>query len=149
VVPDALIEPLRAARSTVDRHTPTVYQQVLADFIGEGHYFRHIRHVRSLCAERQSALVDAAANRLDGLLQLRADPAGLHLVGRLAPGINDVDARRAAMDRGVRSWALSKFYVAEPPAEGALVLGYGGFGIEEIGRGVEVLGEVLARIDRH
>jgi GntR family transcriptional regulator / MocR family aminotransferase len=143
VVPDALIEPFRAARSTVDRHTPTIYQQVLADFIGEGHYFRHIRHVRSLCAERQAALVEAAATRLDGLLHLRADPAGLHLVGRLAPGIDDVVAQRAAMARGVRSWALSKFYLGDPPPEGALVLGYGGFGVEEIGTGVGVLAEVL------
>ncbi|MFL5618113.1 MAG: PLP-dependent aminotransferase family protein, partial [Gemmatimonadaceae bacterium] len=37
VVPLELIDAFRAARSAVDRHTPTIYQQVLADFIGEGH----------------------------------------------------------------------------------------------------------------
>jgi GntR family transcriptional regulator / MocR family aminotransferase len=148
VVPDALIEPFRAARSTMDRHTPTIYQQVLADFIGEGHYFRHIRHVRSLCAERQAALVSAAAARLEGLLHIDADPAGLHLVGRLAPGIGDVDAHRAATARGVRSWALSKFYLGEAPVSQGLVLGYGGFGVAEIGRGVDVLAETLAQLQR-
>jgi GntR family transcriptional regulator/MocR family aminotransferase len=146
VVPDALIDAFRAARSTVDRHTPTIYQQVLADFIGEGHYFRHIRHVRNLCGERQAALVDAAATRLEGLLRIQGDPAGLHLLGRLAPGIRDTDAQRAAMARGIRSWALSGFYLGDPPPVGAMVLGYGGFEVAEIRRAVGELGKVLAEL---
>jgi len=144
VVPDALIDAFRAARSTVDRHTPTAHQQVLADFIGEGHYYRHIRHVRSLCAERQAVLVDAAAARLGDMLTVRADPAGLHLLARLAPGFDDVDVQQAAMARGVRSWALSKFYLRDAPPDRALVLGYGGFDEREIRAGVELLGEVLS-----
>lgn len=146
VVPEALIEPFRAARSTVDRHTPTIYQQVLADFIGEGHYFRHIRHVRNLCAERQAALVDAATKSLEGLLTLRADPAGLHLLGRLAPEIRDTDAQRAAMRRGIRSWALSRFYLRETTDVSALVLGYGGFGTDEIRNAVGGLGDALREV---
>jgi GntR family transcriptional regulator/MocR family aminotransferase len=146
VVPDALIDAFRAARSTVDRHTPTIYQQVLADFIGEGHYFRHIRHVRNLCGERQAALVDAAATRLDGLLRIHADPAGLHLLGRLAPGIRDTDAQRAAMARGIRSWALSGFYLGEQPREQAMVLGYGGFDAADIRESVAALGKVLREL---
>jgi GntR family transcriptional regulator/MocR family aminotransferase len=143
VVPDALIDAFRAARSSMDRHTPTIYQQVLADFIGEGHYFRHIRHVRNLCAERQAVLVDAASSRLDGVLTIHADPAGLHLVGRLAPGIRDTEAHQAALARGVRSWALSKFHLGPAPSDGALVLGYGGFGERALRDGVEVLEQVL------
>jgi len=148
VVPDVLIDAFRAARSTVDRHTPTAYQQVLADFIGEGHYYRHIRHVRSLCAERQAVLVDAAESRLAEVLTVRADPAGLHLLARLAPGFDDVAVQRAAMARGVRSWALSKFYLRDGPASGALVLGYGGFGERAIREGVETLGAVLSELSR-
>ncbi|MFL5620935.1 MAG: PLP-dependent aminotransferase family protein, partial [Gemmatimonadaceae bacterium] len=143
VVPDELIDAFRAARSAVDRHTPTIYQQVLADFIGEGHYFRHIRHVRNLCAERQAVLVEAASARLEGLLSLGADPAGLHLVGRLALGISDKEAQRALMARGIRSWPLSGFYLGDAPAEGALVLGYGGFEARAIREGVEGVGKVL------
>jgi GntR family transcriptional regulator/MocR family aminotransferase len=143
VVPDELIDAFRAARSTVDRHTPTLHQQVLADFIGEGHYSRHIRHVRTLCAERQAVLVDAAAP-LQGMLTIDPDPAGLHLLGRLAPGVDDVQVQRAAMARGVRSWSLSKFYLRDTPATGALVLGYGGFGERAIRKGVRVLEAVLS-----
>jgi len=144
VVPDALIEPFRAARSTVDRHTPTMHQQVLADFIGEGHYFRHIRHVRNLCAERQAVLVDAAATRLAERMTIHADPAGLHVLGRLAAGMDDVAARAAAMRRGVRSAPLSAFYLRQPaPTANALVLGYGGFDEQKIRRAVDELATAL------
>lgn len=146
IVPDELIEVFRAARSTVDRHTPAASQHVLADFIGEGHYFRHIRHVRNLCAERQATLVDAASTRLAGLLEIAPDPAGLHLLGRLAPGIDDVAAHDAAMAEGVRSWALSKFYLGVPTGGGGLVLGYGGFDERQIRSGVDTLARVLARM---
>ena len=147
VVPDALIEPFRAARSTVDRHTPTIHQQVLADFIGEGHYFRHIRHVRSLCAERQAVLVDAAASRLQGAMTIRADPAGLHVLGRLASGVNDFAAHAAAMRRGVRSAPLSAFYIRQPTSSNnSLVLGYGGFDEQKIRRGVDELAMALESV---
>ena len=148
IVPDVLIDAFRAARSVVDRHTPMPYQHVLADFIGEGHYFRHIRHVRALCAERQEALVDAARKRLTGLIEIAPDPAGLHLLGRLAPGLNDVAAYEAAMARGVRSWALSKFHLGTPARGGALVLGYGGFAEPAIRRGVEQLARALETVSR-
>jgi GntR family transcriptional regulator/MocR family aminotransferase len=143
VVPDTLVDAFRAARSLVDRHTPTAYQHVLADFIGEGHYSRHIRYVRNLCAERQATLVDAATSRLAGLVTIAPDPAGLHLVARLAPGIDDVAAAEAAMRRGVRSWALSRFFLGAPVGDGALVLGYGGFDQETIRTGVEELAVAL------
>ena len=128
----------------MDRHTPTIHQQVLADFIGEGHYFRHIRHVRSLCAERQAVLVDAAASRLQGAMTIHADPAGLHVVGRLASGVSDVAAHAAAMQRGVRSAPLSAFYVRRPaPTASGLVLGYGGFDEPRIRRAVDELAAAL------
>jgi GntR family transcriptional regulator/MocR family aminotransferase len=145
VVPDELVDAFRASRSTIDRHTPTSYQHVLADFIGEGHYYRHIRHVRNVCGERQAALVGAAATRLAGLVDLAPDPAGLHLLGRLAPGIDDVAAHEAAMARGIRSWALSKFFIGAAPRRGALVLGYGGFDEAQIRRAVGELGRVLEK----
>jgi GntR family transcriptional regulator/MocR family aminotransferase len=121
-----------------------MHQQVLADFIGEGHYFRHIRHVRNLCAERQAVLVDAAATRLAGRMTIHADPAGLHVLGRLAAGLDDVAARAAAMRRGVRSAPLSAFYLRQPaPTANALVLGYGGFDEQKIRRAVDELATAL------
>jgi DNA-binding transcriptional MocR family regulator len=52
--------PRRVARAIAGGHSPTLEQGVLADLNGEGHYLRHVRRVRALCAKRQQALLEAA-----------------------------------------------------------------------------------------
>jgi GntR family transcriptional regulator/MocR family aminotransferase len=147
VVPHELLDPLRATRAAVDRHTSTTDQGVLADFIGEGHYARHVRRVRNLRAERQAVLLAAAESTLGGLLSLSADPAGLHVVGHLPAGV--AAAARAAEAQGVRVAPLSACRIspASPPAEaGALLLGYAAFDARRIRWGVERLARALESV---
>ena len=145
VVPDALVDAVRAARAAVDRHPPTLAQGVLADFLGEGHYARQLRRVRALYAERQAALVDAASRELRGLLTIAPDCAGLHLVGWLPPGVRDVDASRAALAHGVEATRLSRYALTPraPEARDALILSYAGFDARAIARGVRRLRDAL------
>lgn len=147
VVPHGLIEPVRAARAAVDRHPPTLAQGVLADFVGEGHYARHLRRVRTLYAERQAALLGAAA-ALDGRLTFAPDPAGLHLVGWLPASADDAVAADSARQAGIEAAPLSRFYAA-PKSEsiarrGALLLGYAAFDSSALRAGVDRLRDALA-----
>ena len=148
VVPDRLVDAFRAARAVQDGHTPIPGQLMLADFLGEGHYARHLRRVRALCEERQAALRSAAQTFLPDLLSVAPDPAGLHVVGRLAAGIPEAAAVEAAALEGVVVSPLSRYYL-QPPGEapesapGALLLGYAGFDEERIRSAVEALGRAL------
>jgi GntR family transcriptional regulator/MocR family aminotransferase len=54
VVPPDLVDAFMAARALSDRHCPVLDQAALADFIGDGHFARHIRRMRALYAERQA-----------------------------------------------------------------------------------------------
>ena len=148
VVPDALVDAFRAARAVHDGHTPVAGQAVLADFLGEGHYARHLRRVRALCAERQSALRAAVAEELGGLLTVAPDPAGLHVVGRLVPGIEEEEAASAAAERDVIVSPLSRYYLAQrKQAEPeALLMGYAGFDEERIRSAVRRLGSALRAV---
>lgn len=150
VVPDALVDAARTVRAAADRHPPTLVQGVLADFVGEGHYARHLRRVRALYAERQAALL-AAAPALDGRLALAPDPAGLHLVGWLPPGVRDAVAADAARALGVEVSALSRFTLGAGTicphpgrAREALLLGYAAFDERAIRAGVDRLRRALA-----
>jgi GntR family transcriptional regulator/MocR family aminotransferase len=151
IVPEALVEVVRTARAAVDRHASTLAQGVLTDFIGEGHYARHLRRVRALYAERQATLLAAAADELDGLLALAPDAAGLHLVGRLPSGVSDVAAAQAALAEGVEVFPISRFTLARPrapAAAGALLLSYAGFDDREIRRAVRRLRRALEGVRR-
>ena len=126
IVPDDLVDTFRGARAVSGGHSPTVDQSVLADFIGEGHYVRHVRRVRALCAERQGALVRCVERELAGAIELAPDAAGLHMVGWLPGRASGAAAAHAAQQRGVDATPLSRYSAARPRRD-ALLLGYAAF----------------------
>jgi GntR family transcriptional regulator / MocR family aminotransferase len=67
IVPSDLQEGLVAAGAAADQHPPTLDQAVLADFIGEGHFARHLRRMRLVCRERLEAFVAAAEGSCRGV----------------------------------------------------------------------------------
>ena len=144
VVPPDLAEPFTAARELTDRHSPLIEQAVLARFISEGHFTRHIRRMRKLYAERQATLVEAADRDLPGLLDIRPAEAGLHLVGRLPEGADDLEASRYAKAEGVEAPALSLYGVG-PQTRRGLLLGYAAVTEPDIRTGVCRLAKALRR----
>jgi GntR family transcriptional regulator/MocR family aminotransferase len=145
VVPEQVADTFRAARAVCDRHSPTVDQAVLADFIGDGHFGRHVRRMRTLYEERQAALVAAGRALLDGLVELAPAEAGLHLVGWLPPGASDQRAVAALKAGGIDALALSP-HAMRPCARDALMLGYAAYDRRAIRRGVERMATVLHRL---
>ncbi len=144
VVPPDRVDAFAAARALVDRHSPLVEQAVLADFIHDGHFAHHVRRTRLLYAERQATLVEAASRELSGLLDVRPADAGLHLIGWLPEGVDDVAAASLADARDVETIPLSRYYL-QPAPRGGLVLGYAALNEEQIRDGVSRLAQALQR----
>ena len=142
VVPDPLIDVFRAARATADRHSPTVDQAVLADFLAEGHFARHVRRMRRLYAERQDVLLRGIRTRLDGRLAAEPSAAGMHLVGWLPDGVGDQGAAARALAAGVETPPLSR-YAINPPDRGGLLLGWAGYSPAALEEGLRRLADVL------
>lgn len=142
IVPQALVSAFLAMRRSIDVNRPQLEQAVLADFIAEGHFTRHIRRMRTLYAERRAALIDAAK---DLPLELYAPHTGMHLIGWLPPGVDDrAVAREAARDH-IHVLPISSLAV-EPLPRGGLVLGYAGVNPQQIEADVERLAAVLTSV---
>ena len=142
VVPTDLIDVFAAARFVADRHSSVLEQATLADFIADGHFARHIRRMRALYAERQSALLEAAQHELAGLLQLVPAETGMHLTGWLPKGVDDRWVAKQAAEQDVEVSPLS-WHCLTPPKRGALLLGYGAVNAVEIRAGVKRLAKAL------
>jgi len=143
VVPEPLVDAFAAARSIGDRHAPVLEQAVVADFLEEGHYVRHLRRMRLLYAERQEALVEAARGELAGLLELPPNRAGMHLVAWLPTGVDtDTAVARAAAQRVIT--LPLRPHPGDAGARGALLLGYTSLPPDEIREGVRRLARALA-----
>jgi GntR family transcriptional regulator/MocR family aminotransferase len=142
VVPERLIEPFERGRSYVDRHTPTLNQAILAEFISEGHFGHHVRRMRQTYAERMEVLMLASKEHLIGLLNVTEAVAGMRSIAWLVGRGSDMDAARRAARLGLEVTALSAFSV-QHRQKPALILGFAGSNEEEIRRGVRVLASAL------
>jgi GntR family transcriptional regulator/MocR family aminotransferase len=130
VVPADLVPRFAAVREAMDVCSPSLFQAVLADFIGEGHFGRHLRRMRLLYAERRRALVDALGRELPQL-EVIGDAAGMHLVAALPAGTRDRELAARAAALGLWTMPLSACFLG-PARRPGLVLGYGGVTEREI-----------------
>jgi GntR family transcriptional regulator / MocR family aminotransferase len=89
---------------------------VLADFMAEVPFGRHVRRMPSLYAERREALLESAERELAGFLDVVPAEAGMHLVGLLPEGEDDREVSRRAAAAGVEAPPLSAFSLAPPRA---------------------------------
>lgn len=139
ILPPFLVEPFLAVRRLIDFHLPILEQAALADFIAEGHFTRHLRRMRTLFAERRTALLDALATLP---LDIHAFPVGSHCVGWLPAGMDGLRLAHQAAAHDLNLWLVSQYSI-EPLAREGLVIGYGDHTIEEMQRAVDKLAKVM------
>lgn len=142
VVPADLISVFRTAKAVTNRHAQLLDQAVLCDFIGEGHFGRHLRRMREVYSERLSVLLESARQRLSGLLEVSNIEAGLQTVGWLSADIDDEKAAQAAAARQVEVIPLSWYERGRSDLNG-LQLGFAATNPGEIRRGVRELAIAL------
>jgi GntR family transcriptional regulator/MocR family aminotransferase len=141
VIPPDLVDRFAAVREAMDICPPLLAAAVLADFIGEGHFARHLRRMRALYRERRGALVQALDRAFGARLRVVGAEAGMHLVALRERAGDRSIALRAARE-GLWVMPLSACYLERPVHHG-LVLGYGGTGVEEMPRAVQRLRRVV------
>ena len=143
VLPPDLVERFAAMRRAVDLCPPVIPQAVMAQFLSEGHFARHIRRMRPIYARRREILLRALTAELGDAAQIVGDAAGLH-VAIFLPGCRDDRALAArAAERGVQVSPLSPLYRGR--ARQGLVLGFGNTDDAGIAPAVRALREALTR----
>jgi GntR family transcriptional regulator / MocR family aminotransferase len=142
IVPTDLQDRLVAARRIADQHPPVLDQAVLADFILDGHFARHLRRMRTAYRERLEALADAVERLCGGVLRLRTVRTGLHAVADL----DGVDASRVSLEaakRGIEVTPIAAYFAHHAKATNGLVLGFAAVRPSVLYRGVEELAAAI------
>ncbi|SFS20123.1 transcriptional regulator, GntR family [Dyella sp. OK004] len=144
VVPKDLLPLFAAVRDASDTFSSNLYQRVMADFIREGHFARHIRGMRMLYMERRKALQEAIDQYARETLEVIGAEAGMQVTALLPPGIDDIAVSVQAAALGVSARPLSICYHS-PPVRGGLILGYGGASVADIREGIKKLATLPLR----
>jgi GntR family transcriptional regulator/MocR family aminotransferase len=142
VVPPSLWQRFVDARQAFDLFSPTLYQVALAEFLREGHFARHVRHMRGAYLSRRNALLTGLTRHCGDRLTVYNADAGLHVTVSLSEGLDDETVLRRMAARGLTATTLSSCY-AGPARRSGLLLGFGGSTERRLVEATRVLGEVL------
>ncbi|MGA8673123.1 MAG: PLP-dependent aminotransferase family protein [Terracidiphilus sp.] len=138
VIPEDLVDRFSAVRFAMDIFPPYLPQEVLADFMHEGHFGRHIRRMRNLYSKRREVLIQSLHAEYGDMLEVHGAEAGMHLAVTLPEGYCDTEISARAAEARLYLWPLSPAYVKLEPRQG-LVLGFGSSPIERIPDAVRAL----------
>jgi len=143
VIPTDLIEHFVSVRVAMDLGPSSFHQVVLADFINEGHFPRHLRRMRLLYGERRRVLMDCIRKEFGFGVDISGGKAGMHLSVTFK-GIRDQDIARRACTQNLWLTPLSTSYLGQAPWQG-FVLGFGSTSAEAIPAAVRKLRAMLAK----
>ncbi|WP_328992225.1 PLP-dependent aminotransferase family protein [Kribbella sp. NBC_01245] len=142
VVPQALLEPLLAAKRTADLQTATLDQLTLAEFITSGHYDRHVRRCRLHYRRRRDRLVELLAVRAPGVT-VAGISAGLHVLLDVPGDAQDMVDRAARQGLGIATLDRYRFHPGKGERQ-ALIVGYGTPPDHSYSGALDLLCQVLA-----
>jgi GntR family transcriptional regulator / MocR family aminotransferase len=117
VAPLALAERFGEVAGYLNPAPNVTTQLALTDFLADGHFLRHLRHMKSLYRERR----DDLHARLDPSIAVDAF-AGLAVIAHLPRGHDDVAVAKRAPELGIAPCPLSVWYANPAEARPGLVL---------------------------
>lgn len=135
VVPKDLVDVFSRAKWLADRHSPLIQQQVLADFILEGHLERHIRRMRSIYSDRRKLMIEVLQGLFEKDVTIYGDNAGINMLVRLNIKVSDSELVTRAKSLGVGISSTKNMYLGDAP-EGEFLLNYGGMSEQTIIEGL-------------
>lgn len=123
VVPRAMAPSFRNAVHYLGKEPPLHVQAALAEFIQQGYFFSHIRHMRRVYKRRQAAFVDAMHTSLGGTMRVQRPAGGMQMLLSLPADYPATAVSRSAGRAGLHARPLS-VYAQTDAVPNALHLGF-------------------------
>lgn len=123
VVPPAQVERFEQACHTFQSGCPELTQAIVATFMAQGHFARHIQRMRKCYSERRTFTLNGLKAVLGDRVQIDANPGGMHLILRLQGSQSDTLLVECLRQHGIFAEALSN-WSQQHEKQSALLLGF-------------------------
>jgi len=144
VAPPGLQPAITGAKWLTDRHVALLYQAVLALFIDEGHFERHLRRMRKVYERRRAVLLESFDTFFADRARVTGTESGMHVLVHLEH-VRDAEAFiEEAGRRGVGIYSARPYYTLEPPQGASFLMGYSSVSEEGIREGIRLLAQIGA-----
>lgn len=148
VVPPHLIDAARQAKSLANYGHPWIEQIVIAEFIQQGRFTRHLRRIRSSYGEARRALLEGLDEHF-GPVEISGQEAGMHIMLTLPESFPTADElAELAAEVGVGLYPLARAGAHEFGASRfrrSLVLGYALLTPEKVRQGIARVARAMRR----
>ncbi|RPI68631.1 MAG: PLP-dependent aminotransferase family protein [Ignavibacteriales bacterium] len=141
---DEMLEAFKAMKFITDRQSPILEQIVLARYLDEGHFTKHIRKMRMLYKSRQEFLIDDINKNLSEFVTVEPSPSGMQIILWLKKKVSDKKVAAEALKNNLIVNPLSDYSIKFHQKPG-IILGYTAFDEKEIKEGISKLKIILQK----
>lgn len=138
VLPNVLLTKYRNAFIHYASTVPRLDQHILARFMEDGQFSRHLNKMRTTYRRKLQVLLDAlqpyAAN-----VSFSGEEAGMHIIITIQSNENEEQLTEAAANIGIRIYGLTKYRTRPVEGPPSFLIGFGGLSTETINTGIEAL----------
>lgn len=139
VLPHELIGLGRSGKWQSDLHNEVSSQLVLAKFMKEGLYLKHVNRMRKRYLQRRGTLIRALNDNFGERVTVLGSATGLHLVARFA-GIHFSEKLLDEIEaKGARFYPVGIHSIKPNDHSDKLLIGYGNLSDARIRKGIEIL----------
>ena len=141
--PPEVIAPMKTVKATDDICSSTISQLLVARFLASGAYDRHLRKIRREYRKRSKVMVMGIKRHFPAEARHTVPKGGLHLWDVLPERVNAVNLLPLARRAGVAYLPGPAFFPGGRRGTNCLRLNFSTYGVEEIDRGMQILGELF------
>ncbi|MFL9609398.1 PLP-dependent aminotransferase family protein [Methylobacillus sp. Pita2] len=148
VLPSHLLDQARIVKALLDHGAPWLEQAVIADFLQEGAFLRHLKRIRRSYMAARDTLIETIEHHFPGGALLGRE-CGMHMMWTLPPDLPAAEElQRVARQHDIGLYPLQAAAAYEQGTRGrfrdrAIVLGYTGLSTDEIRQAIPLLASAI------
>jgi len=123
VLPRALLTQFRQTAELTESGQPLLTQKILAAFLSEGHFYKHLKKMRNLYSARRGFVLAALAQIYPQIFDVEVRDGGMHIIAFLRDSTQDVALAQLWQQHQLQVSPLSEWYRGNTPRYG-LIIGY-------------------------
>ncbi|MCI8306927.1 MAG: PLP-dependent aminotransferase family protein [Lachnospiraceae bacterium] len=145
VLPENLMQLFEKKLGYMACTVPNLEQYVLASFMSEGYFERHINRMRVYYRNRRDEILMAIRESgLHGRCRIHEEHAGLHFLLEVDTVLSDDELKKRAFSKGIIITCLSDYsYNESRDNEHIILLNYSGIKAGTIRESIRLLGDIL------
>ncbi|PIC62730.1 GntR family transcriptional regulator [Sporosarcina sp. P13] len=138
VLPPQLLEVYRQAFIPFSSSVPRIDQHILARFMADGQFSRHLNRMRKIYRRKMQILTDII-KPYEPIITFSGDEAGMHILLHVHTERTEKELLELALDAGIKLRGLNTYRVIHVHSVPSFLIGFGGLSEDEIRMGVNKL----------